>query len=80
MLSQAGFPREEADVEICRQKSVCVWGGVAWEWTAVGSKGRKQTEERWAVTGPGQPRALRGALELEGSSGLSQFAERGPGP
>lgn len=22
MLSQAGFPREEAEVEICRQKSV----------------------------------------------------------
>ena len=45
----------------------------------MGSEGRKQAEETWAVTGPGQPRALREALELEGSSGLSQFAERGPG-
>lgn len=28
MLSQAGFPREEADVEICRQKSVWAGGGL----------------------------------------------------
>ena len=40
------------------------------EWTAMGSEGRKQAEEKWAVTGPGQPRALREALKLEGSSGL----------
>ena len=52
---------------------------MAWEWTTVGSEGRKQAEERWAITGPGRPQALREALELEGSSRLSQFAERGPG-
>lgn len=44
MLSQAGFPREEADVEICRQKSVCVggWPGNGPQWGAKeGSRQRR---------------------------------------
>lgn len=52
MLSQARFPREEAEVEICRQKSM--WGG-GLGMDRSGERRRKLAEERWAVTGLGWP-------------------------
>lgn len=78
MLSQAGFPREEADVEICRQKSVWAGGGLGMdrsgEQRKEADRGEVGCHRTWPAPGS------QGALELEGSSGLSQFAERGPGP
>ena len=62
MLSQARFPREEAKVEICRQKSM--WGGgVGLGMDCSGERRRKLAEERWAVTGLGWP-----AADSQGSS------------
>ena len=62
MVSQARFPREEAKVEICRQKSM--WGGgVGLGMDCSGEPRRKLAEEWWAVTGLGWP-----AADSQGSS------------